>query len=197
MRSRLDLKDYLLRATALLMLTLIVPALPGWFHFTGDRKLATFCGLLLGAAALWASCFRSRPLTDNRTDRIELSDWVLGVFGLFFADAMWRSLFRWSSSGMTFHRTAIVWVLGVLAVFAFYCIIDRGGLRKFAIICFGLGGILLIRGLWVLASGSVSPRFYYVYESKETMYGYLVSASVLFVSGIAARIIQKQREKPG
>jgi len=196
MRRRLDLYDYLLWATALLMLTLTVPVLPGRL-MSGDRVIAGVSGFFLGLAALRTAWFRRRPLRDNRTDGVDTSDCVLTICGLFFAREMTRSYFRWSASGMTLHRAAILWVLGFLSIFAFYCIIDRGGWRKFAIICFFLGYISLLMGFWRLASGSDSPRFYYVYASKESAYEFLMVATFFLLSGVLARIVQKRRENQG
>ena len=91
----------------------------------------------------------------------------------------------------------LVVVLAIISLFAFYCIIERGGLRKFTAICFFLGVLLLVPASWKVATGSVSPRYFYISEPKETGYVWLVSALLFVACGIVAHVIQKHRENRG
>lgn len=197
MRRHLDFYDFLLWAVSILLLTLTVPVLPGWFHFSGTRKLVLTITLLIGAVAMWAACSRPRLLQDHPTDRIDLRDWFMAASGLFFSVATCRNFFRWSYSGMTPHKMAIVVVLAVISLFAFYCILDRGGLRKFAALCFFLGAVQMVPALWKIATGSASPMYFYISEPKETGYVWLLSALLFLVCGVFAHVIQKRRETRG
>jgi len=92
---------------------------------------------------------------------------------------------------------AIVAVHAFASLFAFYCIIDRGGLGKFAAICFFTGAFFLVPGLWKVTTGTVSPRFFYAYESDEAGYVWLIFAGAFLVFGMVAYFLQKIRERRG
>lgn len=194
MRRHLDFYDFLLWAMSLLLLALTVPVLPRWFDFSWGRKFAVAAMLLIGTAALWAACYRPRLLKDNPTDRIDLRDWFMAASGLFCTVATCRGIIRWSHSGIPLHTVVVVAAFGFISLFAFYCIIDRGGLRKFAILCLYLGGILLLPGLWKVGTGSVSPWFFYITEPKESGYGWLLCAAAFLACGLLAHVLQKRRE---
>lgn len=200
MRRHLDFNDFVFWSLSALLLTLTVPVLPGWLQFSGTRKLIVTITFLAGAVSLWAAFYRSCFFKDAPTDRIDLWDWVMAASGLFFAVAAYRNWFRWSyagMAGMTFHKMGIVVVLACISLFAFYCIIDRGGMRKFMAICFFLGFILLVPASWKIATGSFSPRYFYISEPKETGYAWLVSALLFIAGGVISYVIQKHRGNRG
>jgi hypothetical protein len=147
MRRHLDFYDYLLWTVGLLLLTLTVPVLPRWLGMGGQRKLVVAVTFFLGAMAFWAACFRPRVLRDNPTEHIDLFDGFMVASGLFFATVTCRIYLRWFHLGMTPHKMTIVAVHAFASLFAFYCIIDRGGLGKFAAICFFTGAFFLVPGL--------------------------------------------------
>ena len=167
MRRHLDFYDFVLWALSALLLTLTIPVLPGWFQFSGTRKLVVMIAFLTGAASLWAVCYRPRFLKDAPTERIDLRDWFMAAAGLFFAVATCRNFLRWSHSGMTAHKMAIVAVLAAISLFAFYCIIDRGGLSKFTALCFFFGVVMIAPASWKLATGSVSPSAMFAADERQ------------------------------
>jgi len=197
MRRHLDFYDFFIWAASALLLTLTVPVLPCWFQFSETRKLVVAITFLFGGATLWAACQRPRFFKDASSDRIDLWDWLMAGAALFFASATCRSFFRWSHSGMTAHKVAIVVVEASISLFAFYCIIDRGGLRKFSSFCFLLGTVMLVPASWKLATGSVSPMYFYIYEPKETGYIWLMSAGLFIAAGVLSHVIRKHGENRG
>ena len=197
MRRHLDFYDFVLWALSALLLTLTIPVLPSWLQFSGTRKLFVAIVFLTGATSMWAAYYRPRFLKDARTERIDLRDWIMAAAGLFFARATCRNFLRWSHSGMTSHKMAVVAVLASISLFAFYCILDRGGLRKFTALCFRLGAVMVVPASWKLATGSVSPMYFYVFEPKETGYVWLMSALLFAACGVVAHVIQKHREDRG
>ena len=94
MRRHLNFYDFVLWAGSTLLLTLTVPVLPGWFQFSGTRKLVVMITFLAGAVSVWAACYRPQFLKDAPTDRIDLRDWFMAASGLFFAVAACRNFFR-------------------------------------------------------------------------------------------------------
>jgi hypothetical protein len=197
MRRHLDFYDFLLWSVSILLLTLTIPVLPGWFHFSGTRQFVVTITFLVGAIAMWAACSRPRLLRDHPTDRIDLRDWFMAASGLFFAVEARRNFLRWDHSGITPHKMAIVVALAAISLFAFYCILDRGGLRKFRGFCFLLGFMLLVPASWKIATKAASPMYFYISEPKETGYVWLVSAVLFLACGVFAHVVQKRREHRG
>src|SRR4051812_33307098 len=110
-RLKFDFYDFLLVAVSFLSLILTVPGLPRWTQFGIERKLAVGALMCLGFMALWVLLHRPVWLKDSSTDSIDLFDIILAASVCLLAAASVRSAVRWSQSGMTVHRSAIVIVI--------------------------------------------------------------------------------------
>jgi len=196
MRRRLNCYDYVLWSTAFVLLPVAVPNLFVWFQLTGKRQFFNAISFVLGAMAFWLACFRPRLLQDKPTEHIDLWDCIMAASGLFFGAASFALFLRSFQSGVTPNNIARGPLLGLLSLFAFYCIIDRGGLRKFALICALVGSFFLSDAAWKLGTGSVSPRQFYISEPSRAR-GYVSMAAAVLLLGCAlvAYVVQKRRDK--
>lgn len=195
MRRKLNVHDWWLATVGVLFLTLTVPVLSRWVEMTGGRKLIVTALFFSGLAAMWMLIRRPRMLTDAATSRIDLCDVIMALIGCFFAVEALRNFLRWTQGGMTPHQAAIISVLGFLAIFSFYCIAQRGGLKKFATICFIFAVPSFVAGMWRLIAGSASPRYFYVTVSKGEAYAYLAFGAAFLLLAVLSDAVQRHDDR--
>jgi len=194
MRRKFDFYDFLFGNLTVLFLMWSVPSLPHWIQLSGSRRVIVAVMFLLGFAALRVFAMRPAFLIDRPTDRIDLYDLIIATAAFFFIAATIRSATRSANAVMTFHRSANIALIGLLAVFAIWCSIERGGLRKIGLISFWLAAIALGQGFWELSTGTTSKR-YVVVATKEEGYGWLLFGAAFLVFGLIALFIQTRKKR--
>jgi hypothetical protein len=117
----------------------------------------------------------------------------MAVAGCFLAIECFRGTIRWNQLGMTPHRQLLIFAMGFLAMFSFYCILDRGGMKKFSTLCLALGGMATMTGGWIVATGSASPAYFNISVPSKAGYPRLLTGTAFLLLGLFSAFIHRRQ----